>query len=337
MSAPDAPLTVGWGIVGLGGIAGREIAPAIAKATNSRLVAGMSRDLARARDFAQQHGARAAYDDYEALLRDPEVTAVYIATPNAMHADQAIAAARAGKHVLCDKPLATSVVDAQQVVEVCEAEDVRLGLVFQSRNHDGMAQLKDVIAGGEIGTPIVAQYEMGAGRTLLRGWRTDPLLAGVGTMHNLGVHGYDLLTYLLGDEVAEVSTFTGVEEGFVLETLALSLLRFESGAFGYVNVNQSVPHPSADLSIHGTEGRIVGVDVTRMNKQGRLTITGRSRETVLEAGSFEAYLRTISDFSDAVLTGREPAISGADGLRSAKVVAAMSRSSAERRVVPVGA
>lgn len=337
MSSAHAPATVGWGIVGLGGIAGREIAPAMSKASNGRLVGVVSRDAARAHDFAEQHGAQAAYDDYDALLRDPDVDAVYIATPNALHADQTIAAARSGKHVLCDKPLATSVADARRVVDACAAADVRLGLVFQTRNHDGMTEVRDIIAGGEIGTPVVAQMEMGPGRTLLHGWRTDPVLAGVGTMHNLGVHCYDLLTYLLGDEVAEVSTFISVEDGFLLETLALSLLRFTRGALGYVNVNQSVPHPSADLSIHGTEGRIVGHDVTRMNKQGRFTVTGRSGETVLEVGSFEAYLRTIRDFSDAVLTGREPAISGADGLRSTKVVAAMSQSAEERRVVPVEA
>lgn len=334
-SSSDATPSVGWAIVGLGGIAGREIAPAIATSPNSHLVAVMSRDAARADSFAEQHGARAAYDDYDALLGDPAVTAVYIATPNAMHPEQAIAAARAGKHVLCDKPLATSVADAREVVDVCESEGVRLGLVFQTRNHEGMARVRDLIAEGEIGTPVVAQYEMGPGRTLLSGWRTDPLLAGVGTMHNLGVHGYDLLTYLLDDEIAEVSTFTRYEEGLLLETLALSLLHFESGAFGYVNVNQSVPHPAADLSIHGTEGRVVGLDVTRMNKQGRFTVTGRSSETVFEVASSQAYERTISDFSDAVLTGRAPLISGFDGLRSAKVIAAMTRSAAERRVVPV--
>lgn len=311
---------VGWGIVGLGRVAGEEIAPALTALDQCRLVSVVSRDRGRARQFADKHGAQSAYDDYADLLYDPDVNAVYIATPNALHAQQALAAAKAGKHVLCDKPLATTTSDARHVVAGCAAAGVQLGVMFQTRNHGGMAQVRDAVAAGEIGPVVVAQLEMGTGRTLLRGWRTDPALAGVGTMNNLGVHGYDLLRYLLGAEVTQATAFTGREPGFELETVALALLRFSNGALGYVNVNQAAYGPSADLSIYGTEGHVLGRGVTRMNMSGTLTIRGRSGERSYDVASYDAYRKTLSDFSDAVLRGRGPSPSGLDGLRSAELV-----------------
>ena len=116
---------LGWGIVGLGRIATNAIAPAVTTAPNSTLAGVVSRDAAKAKEFADRFGAAAAYDDYQALLDDPAVDVVYLATPNAMHADQVVAAAEAGKHVLCDKPLATTVADAESAVAACGAAGVR--------------------------------------------------------------------------------------------------------------------------------------------------------------------------------------------------------------------
>jgi predicted dehydrogenase len=112
---------LGWGLVGPGRIAATQIAPAIADAPNSALISVVSRDLGRATEFAKAHGAAQALDSYPAMLADPAVQAVYIATPNALHAGQVIAAAEAGKHVLCDKPLAVTVPDARRCVEECRA------------------------------------------------------------------------------------------------------------------------------------------------------------------------------------------------------------------------
>lgn len=338
MSAPaqDAPATVGWGVVGLGRVAEHEIAPALASLPGSALVAGVSRDAARAAGFAARHGALRGYDDYDRLLADPEVDVVYVATPNALHAGQVVAAARAGKHVLCDKPLATGVQQARAVVEECERAGVLLGLMFQTRHHGGVAQVREAVAAGEIGAPVVASVEMGTGRTLLKGWRTDPALAGAGTTNNLGVHAYDLLAHLLGQEVVEVTAMTALEAGLPLETLALALLRFDGGALATVNVNQSVPHPLSDVVVHGTEGRVLGQGTSRMNMRGTWTVTGRSGEVRHEVDSSSGYRRTLADFADAVRTGTPPSPSGLDGVRSVAVVEALGRSVAERRTVRVG-
>ena len=139
---------------------------------------------------------------YAKMLADPAVGAVYIATPNALHAEQVIAAARAGKHVLCDKPLAVSVADAQRCVAECRSAGVRLGITFQTRQHDGMAEAAALVRDGAIGRVVAAEAQMGTGGRLPQGWRTDPALAGLGTLNNVGVHALDILRYLLGSEVA---------------------------------------------------------------------------------------------------------------------------------------
>ncbi len=327
---------IGWGIVGLGRIADTAIAPAVTAAPNSTLAGVVSRDAAKAKNFAEKHGAASAYDDYAALLEDPAVDAVYIATPNGLHADQVAAAARAGKHVLCDKPLATTVADAEQAIRECEAAGVGLGITFQSRNHEGMSDVRQLVAGGELGAVRLVQLEVGAGRALPQGWRTDPSLAGVGTMNNMGVHGYDLLRYLLGAEVVEATAVVDVEPGYEVDTTALALLRFDNGALAYVNANQSVPNTQPDLSIYGTEGTVLGRSVTRPNLQGRFSIIGQDGRTERDVSSVGAFLATVANFADAVLEGRDPSPSGVDGLRSVELTDALARSVREQRTVRLG-
>ena len=324
---------IGWGIVGLGRIADGAIAPAVQAAPNSTLAGVVSRDLAKAKDFADRHGAASAYDDYLALLENPAVDAVYIATPNAMHADQVVKAAQAGKHVLCDKPLATTVADAERAVDACEAAGVRLGVTFQTRNQQGMSQIRQLLADGEIGSVRLVQMEVGIGRMLPQGWRTDPSLAGVGVMNNMGVHAYDLLRYLLGAEVVEATAVVDVEAGFDVDTMALALLRFDNGALAYVNANQSVPNPQQDLSVYGTEGTVLGRNVTRPNLEGRVSVIGRTGTTELEVSTTGPFVATVANFADAVLQGRDPSPSGRDGLRSVQLTEALARSVREQRTV----
>ena len=325
--------TLGWGITGLGRIASAQIAPAIGACANSTLVSVASRDQGRAEEFAKAHGAARAFGDYAAMLADPEVAAVYIATPNALHAGQVIAAARAGKHVLCDKPLATSLADARRCVDECRTSGVRLGVTFQTRNHDGLAEAAELVSTGGIGRVVVAQVEMSGGRNLPRGWRTDPGLAGLGTLNNIGVHAFDILRYLLGSEVREVAALTDSEPGYEIDTTALVLLRFASGTLAYVNANQSVPNAQDDIVLYGTEGRVLARNLSRPGRDGTLSFITRDGEREMPAASHDAYRRTIGAFADAVLQGRDPSPSGEDGLRSAELTDAIGQALRGRRVV----
>ncbi len=331
---------VGWGIVGLGRIASSEIAPAIVSLEDDDLIAVTSRDQARADVFAQAHGARRAYDDYDDMLADDEVDVVYIATPNALHADQVVAAARAGKHVLCDKPLATSPEDARRAVEACRLADRRLGIMFQTRRHGGMAEAARLVEEGAIGRVLVAEVEMSAGRNLPVGWRTEPSLAGLGTLNNLGVHCVDLLRYILGSEVSEVACLVDREPGYEIDTTATLLMRFAQGTLAYVNANQSVPYPRDDVVLHGTKGRFIAANLSRPNRQGTVSLLrsdgGETRvESVSQASSDGSYRLTVEAFSKAVADGRDPSPDGIDGLRSVQVSEAISRALTEARVVQV--
>src|ERR1700730_4630262 len=289
---------VHWGVVGLGRIADTEIAPAIAASPHGILHGVVSRDQGRADSFAERHHAVRALTDLGELLGDPDVDAVYIATPNALHADQVVAAAQAGKEVLCDKPLALTVAYAEGAIAACDAAAVRLGVTFQTRFHDAFDRCLPAIRSGSLGDILVVQVEMSPGRTLLRGWRTDPSLAGLGTVNNVGVHGYDLIRYLLGAEVVEVTALVGHESGLVPETLALALLRFDNGALGYVNANQSVPHTQADITIYGTRGRVIGRSCTRPNMTGSMTILSEDDEISFETSRLNAYRRASEHFED---------------------------------------
>ena len=327
--------SIGWGIVGLGRIADTEIAPAITASRRGVLRGVVSRDQGRADAFAARHAAARALVSYRDLLADPEVDAVYIATPNALHVDQVVAAAAAGKHVLCDKPLALSAADARRAVAACERAGVRLGITFQTRCHDNFGRFREVIQDGSLGEIRVVQVEMSSGRTLLKGWRTDPGLAGLGVINNIGVHAFDLIRFLLGAEVTEVTTLTGHEQGLVPETLALVLLRLDSGALACVNVNQSVACPQADITVYGTKGRVIGRSCTRMNMTGLLEILTPDGETTLETASYHAYQRVVAGFEEAVLAGHQPSASGQDGLRSVELTDAIAESLRTRRTVPV--
>jgi 1,5-anhydro-D-fructose reductase (1,5-anhydro-D-mannitol-forming) len=328
---------VRWGIVGLGRIADTEIAPAINASQHGVLQAVVSRDQGRADSFAQRHHAVHGLTSYGGMLADPEVDAVYIATPNALHADQVVEAAQAGKHVMCDKPLATSTAEARRAVAACEAAGVRLGITFQTRFHDAFIPCREAIQGGSLGDIRVVQVEMSSGRTLLKGWRTDPALAGLGTINNIGVHAFDLIRYLLRAEVTEVTAMVGHEAGLDPETLALVLLRYDNGALAYVNVNQSVSYPQADITIYGTKGRVVGRSCTRMNMTGTLSILTEAGETTVETSSYDAYCKAVAAFEEAVREGREPSPSGRDGLRSVELTAAVAESASAGRTVALAA
>jgi 1,5-anhydro-D-fructose reductase (1,5-anhydro-D-mannitol-forming) len=328
---------LGWGIVGLGRIAGTEIAPAITASASSALISVVSRDQGRAEAFAREHGAATALDDYAKMLSDPAVGAVYIATPNAQHAGQVVAAARAGKHVLCDKPLAVTVADAQRCVAECRTAGVGLGVTFQTRFFDGMAEAAGLIRDGGIGRVVTAEAQIGTRGSLPRGWRTDPALAGLGTLNNIGVHALDILRYLLGSEVSEVAAMASSEPGFEIDTTDLVLLRFRNGTLGQVHASQAVPHPRDDIALYGTEGRVLAPNLSRPDRDSVMSFITRDGEREFPVSSRGSYLRTIEAFTGAVTAGRDPSPSGEDGLRSVELTAAIADSIRQRRVVSLSA
>jgi 1,5-anhydro-D-fructose reductase (1,5-anhydro-D-mannitol-forming) len=329
-----APL--GWGVVGIGRIVLTRVAPAILDDDACELIAGVSRDQGRADHFARTFGARSAYSDYDEMLADPAVQAVFIGTPNALHADAVVAAAEAGKHVLCDKPMATDVPGAIRAVEACRAAGVRLGVNFHYRHMPWVRDLRQSISDGAIGQVRAVQIEAGAGVSTPGDWRADPALAGLGTVYSHGVHVLDLLRYALDPAgPTEVSAMFDVEEvGAAVETQASLLLRLAGGALAHVTSNQTVPYPANDLVVHGSDGSIVGRNLTRA-QPGTMTVTTRDGERTTSYPEPDAHRRCVAAFARSVLAGEEPDASGVDGLHSAVLCQAIGRSVTERRRVEV--
>jgi 1,5-anhydro-D-fructose reductase (1,5-anhydro-D-mannitol-forming) len=329
-----APL--GWGVVGIGRIVLTRVAPAIVDDDACELIAGVSRDRGRAEHFARTFGARSAYDDYDEMLADPAVGAVFIATPNALHADAVVAAAEAGKHVLCDKPMATDVPGALRAVEACRTAGVRLGVNFHYRHMPWVRDLRRLVLDGAIGEVRAVHIEAGAGVSAPGDWRADPALAGLGTVYSHGVHLLDLLRFALDPAgPGEVTAMFDVERvGAAVETQASVLLRLANGALAHVSSNQTVPHPVNDLVVHGSKGSIVGRNLTRA-QPGTMTLTTQDGERTTTYPEPDAHRRCVAAFARAVLAGEQPDASGVDGLHSAVLCDAIARSVTERRRVEV--
>ena len=319
----------GWGLIGTGRIAEDRVLPGINAHAGNRLIGVVSRDQGRADTFAKKFGAEHAYTSYDDLLRNPDVSVVAIHTPNAQHAGQAIAAARAGKHVFCDKPMATSVADAERIVRECEKAGVKLGVNFHNRFMPCFIETRRLIASGEIGEAQLIQLEASPGARpggRLGSWRVDAAVAGLGTTNSIGVHVYDILRYLLASEITMVSAFFDTPRG-VMEGTNLSTFRFANGVLAQLSVHENTPFPHNDFVVYGAKGRIIGRGLTRSRAGGELQVTtadGKTRST--EFPAINAHAAAVAAFSDALLAGRDPVPSGIDGLRSVQLTDAMARS-----------
>ena len=155
--------TIGWGLIGTGRIAEDRMLPGINAFKQNKLIGVVSRDAARAQDFAKRFGAQHAYTNFDDLLRNPEVDAVAIHTPNSLHCEEVLAAARAGKHVFCDKPMATTVADAERMLAACDKAGVQLGMNFHNRSMPCFIETKRIVDSGEIGEVTVVELEASPG------------------------------------------------------------------------------------------------------------------------------------------------------------------------------
>ena len=341
-------MALGWAIISTGLHPENKIAPAINAAVGSELVAVYSRDRGRANDFAQRHGASAAFDSLKDLLNDSRVDAVFICSPNALHARQTVQAAQAGKHVLSEKPMATTLEDAAMMVKACRGAGVKLGVGFNLRQHPGHILARDLIAQGALGRVNLAQGQWGFGvrgqgppspRTGLRQWWDQPELIGdASTMMGTGVHVGDLLRFLLGQEVTQVATISdGQTQDHPLEQLAALSLRFSGGTIGTLCCGRVLPDSRNDFTIYGSDGRISGRATLWEVRQGRVEIVGETvNRTQVTPGSYLGnFTAEIQDFQQAIEQDREPAATGIDGLRVVEVTLAMIESARTGRTVTI--
>ena len=204
-------MALGWAIIGAGLHPQQKVAPAIGLTPDAEFIAVLSRSQERADAFAAAHGARVGYSNMDDLLADSRIDSVFVASPNSLHAGHTVQAAKAGKHVLTEKPMATSVDDAVAMVQECKANGVKLGLGFELRFHPAHLLARDLVSQNKLGKIRLLQGHWGRGergepehvpRSGLRGWWEDPQAMGGGSViMGLGVHVFDLIRFIMGQEI----------------------------------------------------------------------------------------------------------------------------------------
>jgi 1,5-anhydro-D-fructose reductase (1,5-anhydro-D-mannitol-forming) len=249
--------------------------PAVCAVADAEPVGVFSTVIERGERLAREAGLECAYPSRDALLGDPTIDAVYISTTNDLHAEHTIAAARAGKHVLCEKPLAVSLDDALRMREVCLDEGVVLGVNHHLRGAPTIRTMRDLITQGAIGEVVAARtFHTTLLPEAMQTWRLNRPEAGAGVILDLTVHDVDTLRFLLADEVAEVTAVTanqGMAESTV-EDSAIGVLRMRGGQLALFHDAFTIPHAGTGVEVHGTSGSLFGRDVMNAEPIGDVVL-----------------------------------------------------------------
>ena len=250
-----------WGIIGCGAVTEVKSGPALQQAQDSELVAVMRRNGALARDYAQRHQVPRWYDDAEALLQDPEVNAIYIATPPAFHAPYAIRAAEAGKHIYVEKPMALNHAECQQMMAAAQANGVQLYVAYYRRYLPLFQKVKALLEAGAIGT--AAQVQVFLARTPNARyhtsplpWRVQPELSGGGLFVDMGSHQIDLLQYLLGPIARVSGQATNLGGHYPAEDHVMAQWTHAPGISVSGTWDFQAPAPADEIIIQGSEGQL---------------------------------------------------------------------------------
>lgn len=328
-----------WGIVGPGDIAERVMAPAMAASASARLVAVCGRTRATAEAFASRHGASRVHDRIVDLLADPDVDAVYLATPVDRHAPDAIAALAAGKDVLVEKPMARSAAEAGAVTEAAEHSGRRLAVCFYQRFNVRHREVRRLLAAGAIGRPTAARINFsGRSRPRPGAWRFDPERSGGGVFADQGSHAVDLLRHVFADEVEAVAAFTAtLAEPAAVEDTASALLRFRSGLQAVVTAHWSIADPSLErtsvLEISGTEGTIVTWPLHDKFSRGTLLLANADGEREIPTEAASTHEALLDAFAAPFETWPPEVATGLDGLAAMRIQEAVYTAAPEQRVV----
>ena len=329
---------LGWALVGASTIAAEWMINAIRAQGDSGIVAVMSSSPERGAAYAREHGIGRSYDTVDALLADPAVDVVYISTTNELHLEQTLAAAAAGKHVLCEKPLALTVPDARRMVEACAAAGVQLGTNHHLRNAATHRAIRDALRDGRIGTPIAARvFHAVHLPPHLQTWRVKSPEAGGGVILDITVHDADTLRFVLDDEpehvVAQTQSAGMAESG--LEDSAMAVVKFRRGVIAQVHEAFTIAHAGTGFEVHGSEGSIIARDVMTQRPVGTVVLRNADGETPLPFTPNNLYERSLRCFNDAVRGRGSPAATGEDGVRSLALALAVREAAARGTRVTV--
>ncbi|TWT92302.1 Gfo/Idh/MocA family protein [Neorhodopirellula pilleata] len=347
-------MTIGIGIVGSGMISNFH-AKAIADTHDGKLIGCYDRSFERAQEFAKNNHCK-AFETLEAMLGDPEIAAIAVCTPSGAHLEPAVAAAKAGKHVMVEKPLEVTPEKCDEIIAACEASNVKLAVTFQSRFHESSQLMKQAVDGGRFGKVTMGDayvkwyrsqeyYDSGA-------WRGTWALDGGGALMNQAIHSVDLLLWLMGP-VKRVSAMMGTmtHERIEVEDIVVANIQFACGALGVIEATTTAfPGALKRVEIAGSEGSAVleEEDLTQWTFKHETDEDQSIRERMIgktETGGGAAdpsaighhgHTEVFNDFLEAIEKGHEPLVNGPEGKRSVELICAIYESARTGKTVDLG-
>ena len=306
--------TVRWGLIGCGDISRKRVAPALRDHDGSDFVCVARADASKAEEFAADFGARHWHADWRDLIDDPEIDAVYVATPVYLHAEQTIAAAKKGRHVLCEKPMGMNVAECDRMIESCRANGVKLGIAYYRHFYPVIDRVRAIIARGDIGRPVLAQIDafeyFNPEPDHPRYWFMKRDLAGGGPMFDFGCHRIEVLLNLFGAVTSVRGCISRVAFDREVEDTATAWLSFGDGPRAVLNVTHASYTPRDTLDIYGTDGSI-HISVLNDGDLVYRTKHGEIQESLPPHDNL--HMPLVDDFVQAVLKDREPSVSGDTG------------------------
>ncbi|WP_337181999.1 Gfo/Idh/MocA family oxidoreductase [Shinella sp.] len=307
-----------WGLIGASTIAKEWVISAI-RATGGEVVSVMSTSAERGKAYAAEQGIARSVTTLDALVNDPEIDAVYISTTNELHRDQALAAAKAGKHILCEKPLAMALEDARAMVQAAKDAGIVMATNHHLRNAATHRAMRDAIKAGRIGTPLAARvFHAVYLPPHLQGWRLDKPEAGGGVILDITVHDADTLRFVLDSDPVEAIAFAqaGGMGKVGLEDAVMGVLRFENGVIAQFHDGFTTKFAETGLEVHGTDGSLIGRNVMTQRAAGTVTLRDASGEHDLPLDHRNLYETALSAFHAAVAGKGRPSATGEDGIWS---------------------
>jgi len=329
---------INFGVIGAGGIASRKTIPGLLEAKNCRLVAVM--DPVGAAEIAARFGVPRSYARCEDLLADPEVEAVYIASPVAFHAEQIRLAAEAGKDVLCEKPLTMNLREGRAAVAACRKHHTFLQEGYMMKFHGAHRRIKELIDHGRLGQLVYLRAQLSCWYPPIRGaWRQHPKTGGGGALIDMATHLYDLLEYLAGPVKRVTALASRLVHPYQSEDASTTLLEFKSGAHATVDCFFCIPDEASRsrLEVYGSQGAILTEGTLGQGSGGRMEGLFGLGDAGYDAGQnkdaahhFEPipfhevnpYTAECEYFAGCIARRQPPAINGADNaLRSLRLTA----------------
>ena len=327
-----------WGLIGASTI-GREWVINAIRQTGGEIASVFSTDSQRGSAYANEFGISRSTTDLGDFLNS-SIDAVYISTTNDLHHDQCIAAAKAGKHILCEKPIATNLADAVRMVKACKAANVVLATNHHLRGAATHRAMRDAIKAGKIGRPLAIKVvHAGYLPVHLQGWRLTSPTAGAGAILDLTVHDADLMRFIIDDDAASVSAMVQ-NSGMAIdgvEDAAMGVITFRSGLLGQFHDGFTTKYVQTSVEVHGDAGSLVATNCMTQAPIGDVLLRTASGETKLQLQHENLYVRTINTFKSAIAGEGEPLSTGEDGVASLAIALAALESTRTHSVVNVPA